>query len=76
MIVFFDVNDSSFDDTLKSSKLKIVVPEGQRLETYSNRAYLVESSKEDLFSIKKILDANDDDGIAHFTKNFGVFKLV
>ncbi|KAK6284919.1 hypothetical protein POUND7_003871 [Theobroma cacao] len=77
MIVSFDVNDSSLDDTLKPPKLKILVPADkwyQNLDNYSYKAYLVESSKGNLFSIKRDLDFDKDDN--YLTKNFKIFKLI
>ncbi|CAH9072403.1 unnamed protein product [Cuscuta europaea] len=54
-------------------KLKTVVPEPplHDLEAYSDRAYLVESSKGNLYSIHR-----KRDGDAHLTKRFEVMRLV
>ncbi|XP_021298512.1 uncharacterized protein LOC110427350 [Herrania umbratica] len=76
LLVSFDVNDN-LDDNLKSPEVKILMSTSQRLEDYIDRAYLVESSKGDLFSIKKKVYFEDyDDICAYFTKSFKVFKLV
>ncbi|EOY25853.1 Cyclin F-box [Theobroma cacao] len=77
MIVSFDVNDSSLDDTTKPPKLKILVPADKRhqnSDNYSYKAYLVESSKGNLFSIKRDLDFDEDDN--YLTKKFKIFKLI
>ncbi|EOY24234.1 Uncharacterized protein TCM_015899 [Theobroma cacao] len=49
---------------------------GRKLVNYVDHAYLFESSKGDLFSIKKEIDIEDYHCFAHFSKSFKVFKLV
>ncbi|KAK6275015.1 hypothetical protein POUND7_004724 [Theobroma cacao] len=75
LVISFAINDS-LDDSLKSPKVKIVRSAYQRIEDYVNRAYLVESSKGDLFSIKKKIEFEDSRDYSYFTKSFKVFKLV
>ncbi|WRX12887.1 hypothetical protein QQP08_005374 [Theobroma cacao] len=75
LVISFDVNDS-LDDSLKSPKVKIVRSAYQRIEDYVHRAYFVESSKRDLFSIKKKIEFEDSRDYSYFTKSFKVFKLI
>ncbi|XVF18522.1 hypothetical protein REPUB_Repub11eG0029300 [Reevesia pubescens] len=73
--VSFDVNDKS---STTSPKLKILKPRDPVSKSNcSNRIYLVESSKGNLYSIHKHLDFEKEVHIAaHFTKKFRVFKWV
>ncbi|WRX22400.1 Domain unknown function DUF295 - like 10, partial [Theobroma cacao] len=74
LTISFDVN--SFDDSLKSPKVKILMSTHKRLGDYFARVYLVESSKGDLFSIKRIVGVKDNHYSTHFTESFKVFKLI
>ncbi|KAK6266352.1 hypothetical protein QUC31_017189 [Theobroma cacao] len=74
LTISFDVN--SFDDSLKSPRVKILMSTHKRLEDYFARVYLVESSKGDLFSIKRIVGVKDNHYSTHFTESFKVFKLI
>ncbi|XVF77678.1 hypothetical protein PTKIN_Ptkin14bG0066500 [Pterospermum kingtungense] len=70
-VLSFDVNEGS-----ESPKWKTVVPEDLRLEAYSHRAYIVESSNGYLCSIHGKLEFNKGPIDAYFTANFKVCKLI
>ncbi|XVE80051.1 hypothetical protein DITRI_Ditri14bG0108000 [Diplodiscus trichospermus] len=76
--VSFDVN-GSFAEGSRSPKLKTIVPKEVRLGSYSDRAYLVESSEGNLYSIHRELvelDIGKGDDNPFITGKFKVFKMV